>query len=96
MRKSLVIVLCVLDAVLALAATEGAASMIRDPTGEAMGFALEPKMLEGTPFRDFLVPGITLLVANGLIPIVAIAGSVVRPRFLTAPLHFGVASILLG
>lgn len=42
----------------------GGVMLVKDPTGDSLFMKLE--WLTGTPFSDFLIPGIILLVFNGL------------------------------
>ncbi len=52
-------------AFLALTATLGAVLLIRDPSGSPM--QISQRVLEHTPFHSFLIPGILLLVSQGLL-----------------------------
>ena len=45
----------------------GALMLISDPSGGKFEWSLE--LLNGTPFNSFLLPGIVLLIVNGLLPI---------------------------
>lgn len=45
----------------------GALMLISDPSGGKFEWSLE--LLNGTPFNSFLLPGIILLIVNGLLPI---------------------------
>ena len=45
----------------------GALMLISDPSGGKFDWSLD--LLNGTPFNSFLIPGIVLLIANGLFPI---------------------------
>ena len=45
----------------------GGLMLISDPSGEKFEWSLE--LLNGTPFNSFLLPGIVLLIVNGLLPI---------------------------
>jgi len=45
----------------------GALMLISDPSGKKFEWSLE--LLNGTPFDSFLLPGIVLLIVNGLLPI---------------------------
>lgn len=58
------IVLASLQAFIALGAIGGGFIFIRDPSGATMG--LPVSLLEGSIFRDYLVPGLFLFVVNGL------------------------------
>ena len=53
-----------LQAFIGLGALGGGFMLVRDPSGSALGVPLS--FLEGSPFPDFLVPGIFLLVVNGV------------------------------
>jgi hypothetical protein len=53
---------------LSVRASVGGAALLIAPSGELIGLSLVP--LDGTLFRDFLVPGITLFVVFGLVPVV--------------------------
>jgi hypothetical protein len=48
----------------AFGALYGGGLMIADPTGARIGFP--PGLLERTPFGNYLIPGLVLLVVNGL------------------------------
>jgi uncharacterized membrane protein len=53
-----------LQAFIGLGALGGGFMLVIDPSGSALGVPLS--FLEGSPFPDFLVPGIFLLVVNGV------------------------------
>ena len=53
---------------LAIRAAIGGVALLMAPSGEIVG--LSSAQLDGTPFGDFLVPGIILLVGFGLVPAV--------------------------
>ncbi len=49
------------------------------PDGVLLKMPLE--MLRGTPFQDYFAPGVLLLLTNGIIPFVAVAGLLTkRPK----------------
>lgn len=50
----------------------GGIALVIDPTGELLQMPLS--MLEGSPFRDFRVPGIILLTILGIFPTVVFYG----------------------
>lgn len=54
----------VLQAFVGLGALGGGIMLVRDPSGSAMGLPM--RILEGSPFPDFLIPGLFLLVVNGI------------------------------
>lgn len=53
-----------LQAFIGLGALGGGFMLVKDPSGSALGTPLS--LLEGSPFTDFLIPGIFLLVVNGI------------------------------
>jgi len=57
-------VLGALQAFIGLGALGGGFGLVRDPSGSALG--LPSSFLEGSPFSDFLIPGIFLLAVNGI------------------------------
>jgi hypothetical protein len=54
---------------LALGGLGGGALLWFDPSGASIG--LDPAVLASTPFADFEVPGVVLLLANGVLPLIA-------------------------
>ena len=50
---------------LGLLALYGGWCFISDPSGKSIQIPIE--VLDGTPFNDFLIPGIILLIANGFL-----------------------------
>jgi hypothetical protein len=77
---------------LEITALAGAVPMILHPGG---GAAMPPSLLEHSPFHSFLIPGIVLLIANGVLPLVVVGLVVAR-----MPEHgmwvFLQGSVLLG
>jgi hypothetical protein len=61
----------ILEVFLGLGAMAGGAMLILGPDGHLLG--MPTTMLSGTPFRDYLVPGIILFTAVGLAPMVIAA-----------------------
>jgi hypothetical protein len=57
----------------------GGYSLIKDPSGEAIKLPL--KLLNGTFFPDYLVPGIILFVMLGLFPLLLIYPLYFKPRW---------------
>jgi len=45
----------------------GGLMLITEPSGKNFLWTVE--LLDGTPFKDFLLPGIILLIINGLLPL---------------------------
>jgi hypothetical protein len=70
-NKGLITGLGILQAFIGLGAVGGGLVLILEPSGSILGTPLE--LLERTPFSTYLVPGIVLLVVNGL---GSLAGSV--------------------
>jgi hypothetical protein len=69
--KRLANVLGILQLFIGLGAVGGGLGLVLEPSGADLGIPLE--MLNHSPFSDFLIPGIVLLIVNGL---GSIAGSV--------------------
>ena len=69
--KRLANVLGILQLFIGLGAVGGGLGLILEPSGADLGIPQE--MLKHSPFSDFLIPGIVLLIVNGL---GSIAGSV--------------------
>jgi hypothetical protein len=67
----------------AVGAYFGSISMLLDPSGAMLH--VTPDMLRGSPFKDFLAPGIILLLANGILPTVAGLGLILRKPALPLP-----------
>ncbi len=70
--------LLTLSAVQIIGAAAGGAGLVQDPTNN-IGMPLS--MLEGTPFNDYLVPGLILLIVVGLFPIIPLVGLVMGRRW---------------
>jgi hypothetical protein len=70
-RPAAVWALLGLLALQALGAIAGGIGLVEEPV-ENIGMPLS--MLEGSPFSDYLVPGLILLVVVGLPPLVAAVG----------------------
>lgn len=79
-RHSLILV--VLHAFLALGALGGGLMMIISPGGSALGLA--PELLEGSPFDSYLIPGIVLFTALGVLPCFVVYGLIARPAWEVA------------
>ncbi|MDR3726348.1 MAG: hypothetical protein P4K86_04825 [Terracidiphilus sp.] len=68
---------------LCLSAIAGAVPMILDPSGRMMHMPLS--LLEHSPFHTFLIPGIILLLANGVLSLVVLVAAARRwPRYAWA------------
>ena len=57
----------------------GGLMLISDPSGGKFEWSLD--LLNGTPFNSFLIPGIVLLIANGLLPIYATVITVLKKSY---------------
>ena len=81
-NKGVFIALGVLQLFIGLGAVGGGLALVLEPSGSKLGIPLE--MLNRSPFSTYLVPGIVLLVVNGLGSLVGGAASFTRHRFAGA------------
>jgi len=70
-RPGSVPALLILTAIQAIGAIAGGVGLVRDPINN-IGMPLS--MLDGSPFKDYLIPGLILLVVVGLFPLFVLAG----------------------
>jgi hypothetical protein len=70
-RPGTVLALLILTAIQAIGAIAGGVGLVQDPI-DNIGMSLS--ILEGSPFDDFLVPGLILLIVVGLFPLFVLAG----------------------
>ena len=68
MIKKLRIFAIILLLFLALNAIGGGLLLIADPSGNSIRIPVE--LLQGTPFSDYLIPGIILVLANGILSLI--------------------------
>ena len=68
-----------LQAFIGLGALGGGFMLMRDPSGSALG--LPTSLLEGSPFPDFLIPGMFLLAVNGVGSLIGAGFSFTRRRY---------------
>ena len=68
-----------LQAFIGLGALVGGFILVKDPSGRALGVPLS--LLEGSPFSDFLIPGIFLLAVNGVGSMIGAGFSFTRRRY---------------
>lgn len=54
----------------------GGASLLTDSSGASLHMSTQ--VLAGSPFRNFFIPGIILVLVNGVLPLVAGAGLLLR------------------
>ena len=78
-NKNLYTGLGVLQAFIGLGALGGGIMLVIDPSGSALGVPLS--FLEGSPFPDYLIPGIFLLVVNGVGSLIGAGYSFSRKRY---------------
>ncbi len=78
-KKIIRIVAIVLLLLNAIGAIYGGAILIYDPSGEFIQMPLE--LLDHSPFSNFLIPGIILLLFNGLLSLVAAFVTLKRYKF---------------
>lgn len=46
--------------------------MVSDPSGGSLGFPVS--WLNGSPFTDYLIPGLVLLIVLGIVPLIVLYG----------------------
>lgn len=68
--------LIVLQLLLGIGAVFGGAALIIDPSGELVGMPL--LLLENSFFNNYLIPGLLLFTALGVIPITIASGLLIR------------------
>ncbi len=68
-----------LQAFIGLGALGGGFMLVRDPTGSALGLPMS--FLEGSPFTDFLIPGMFLLAVNGVGSMIGAGLSFAKRRY---------------
>lgn len=76
--KNLRIVCMVLLVFVAVNAVIAGYLFIVDPSGSRLG--MTPELLHDSPFRNFLIPGIVLFSANGILNMLAVSGMVFHWR----------------
>ena len=69
----------ILQAFIGLGALGGGFMLVRDPSGSAL--ELPMSLLEGSPFPDFLIPGMFLLAVNGVGSMIGAGLSFTRRRY---------------
>jgi len=86
------IALVALEMLLGIGGVVSGAMLVGDPkNGLGMGLAT----LEGSPFKDFLVPGLTLLVFVGVFPLAVAGGAIFRAGWAGLA-HVAVGAVLMG
>jgi hypothetical protein len=79
MVQTIRIIVLIFLFILGIAALYGGWSFITDPTGESINISIE--VLDGTPFTNFLIPGILLFVANGLLPLAVAIMTIKKSKY---------------
>jgi len=79
MRTNLFRGLGILQAFIGIGAVAGGVSLVLDPSGASLGTPIQ--LLEKTPFTTFLMPGIVLLIVNGLGSFAGAVASCMRHRY---------------
>jgi hypothetical protein len=69
-------ILCLLLLLLAVNAFYGGTSLMLAPDGSLLG--MQPGWLEKSPFNNYFIPGLLLLLMNGVFPLVTIFGLVTK------------------
>ena len=80
MLRVILIILLIFNAI---GAYYGSFMLITDPTGVAI--KMPPDMLQGAPFQDYFVPGIILLLVNGVLPSLAVLGLLRKSPLVPLP-----------
>jgi hypothetical protein len=80
-------------AYVAIGACYGGIVFIIEPDGS--GFNMTTDLLENTPFNSYLIPGIVLLIVNGLFPLVLIVLMFLKHKRFSLLLQFQ-SIILIG
>lgn len=62
----------------AISAVPAGLSLIIDPSGKGIG--LPPGVMENTPLKNFLIPGLFLFVVLGLLPLITLYGLLSRKK----------------
>ena len=91
--KRLTKALGILQLFIGIGAIGGGSALILDPNGSNLGVPLE--MLEHSPFSDFLIPGIVLLLVNGIGSIVGCVSSFRRNQY-AAEMAFALGTFLVS
>ena len=71
--------LCLLHLLLSVSALAAGYSFITDPDGSGLGINLS--YLNRTPFNSFFLPGLILLIFNGLFPLFIFIGLFFQPNW---------------
>ncbi|MFC3749300.1 hypothetical protein [Paenibacillus sp. GCM10012306] len=78
-RPPSVVLLYILQAFLGVGAIAGGGALVADPQGGLVGMSVT--LLTRSPFPDFLVPGLLLLMVFGLFPLFTLYSMIRRPQW---------------
>ncbi|MBL8923290.1 MAG: hypothetical protein JNJ54_30845 [Myxococcaceae bacterium] len=95
LRTALKWSLVVLELFLAAGAFYGGTQLVRDPSGGLLQMPANQFLTGSSIFKDWLVPGVVLLLANGVFPLV-VAGAELRHARWAVLAHLAVGCVLLG
>lgn len=91
--KQIIIILIIVEFFNGLSGLAGGFGLISDPTAASLGMSLS--WLEGTPFSNYLIPGIVLFVVNGVGNVFAAILSLRRNRyFARVAMFFGLIMMI--
>ena len=91
--KRILLFLIIVEFFNGLSGVAGGIGLIADPTAAALGMELE--WLQGTPFNNYLIPGIVLFTFNGLGNLTAAFLSIFKSRYRAhIALFFGVVLLI--
>ena len=91
--KRILIFLIIVEFFNGLSGVAGGTGLIADPTAAALGMKLE--WLQGTPFNNYLIPGIVLFTFNGLGNLTAAFLSIFKNHYRShIALFFGIIMII--
>ena len=65
-----------------ISALPAGCSFVSDPSGAGIGISTD--LLQHSPFSDYLIPGLLLIIILGLFPIIIFYGLVKKPTFKLA------------
>jgi hypothetical protein len=93
-RSVLTKILYALEIFLALGAFYGGWSLLTDPTGNSLKMPAA-MFLVGTPFDDYLIPGLVLFIVNGAFPVLVIVACLMDQPWAKWG-HVAVGALLTG
>jgi hypothetical protein len=76
-RPGTVVALLTLTLLQAAGAIGGGVGLVRDPV---KNIGMSVSLLEGTPFKDYLIPGLILLIVVGLFSLLVFVGLLLRRK----------------